>query len=65
VLPQQHVIFCRNVMIYFDPASRATAVQRLTRQLSPGGYLVVGNSESLIGIRHDLQSVQQGVYQRP
>ena len=59
------VIFCRNVMIYFDPTSRATAVQRLTRHLSPGGYLVVGNSESLLGIRHDLQSVQQGIYQRP
>jgi chemotaxis protein methyltransferase CheR len=64
VFPKQHVIFCRNVMIYFDPASRAAAVQKLTRQLSPGGYLVVGNSESLLGVDHGLQPVQQGVYQR-
>lgn len=60
-----HVIFCRNVMIYFDPPSRALAVQRLTQQLAPGGYLVVGHSESLLGIRHGLHSVQQGVYQKP
>jgi chemotaxis protein methyltransferase CheR len=64
VFPKQHVIFCRNVMIYFDPASRAAAVQKLTRQLSPGGYLVVGNSESLLGVDHSLQPVQQGIYQR-
>ena len=64
MLPKQHVIFCRNVMIYFDPPSRASAVQRLIRQLSPGGYLVVGNSESLLGINHGLQQIQQGIYQR-
>ena len=62
---KQHVIFCRNVMIYFDPPSRATAVQRLTRHLSSGGYLVVGHSESLLGIRHGLQPIKQGIYQRP
>jgi chemotaxis protein methyltransferase CheR len=65
VFSKQHVIFCRNVMIYFDPPSRATAVQRLTRHLSPGGYLVVGHSESLLGIHHGLQPIQQGIYQRP
>ena len=64
LLQEQHVIFCRNAMIYFDLPPRATAVHRLTRHLSPGGYLVVGNSESLLGVRHDLQPVQQGIYQR-
>jgi len=64
MLPKQHVIFCRNVMIYFDPPSRAAAVQQLIRQLSPGGYLVVGNAESLLGINHGLQQIQQGIYQR-
>ena len=61
---EQHVIFCRNVMIYFDPPSRAIVVQKLTRHLAPGGYLVIGHSESLLGIRHDLESVRQGIYQR-
>ena len=61
----QHVIFCRNVMIYFDPPSRATLVQKLTRHLAPGGYLVIGHSESLLGIRHELESVRQSIYRRP
>jgi chemotaxis protein methyltransferase CheR len=64
VFPKQHVIFCRNVMIYFDPPSRAAAIQRLIRRLSPDGYLVVGNSESLLGIDHNLRPIQQGIYQR-
>jgi chemotaxis protein methyltransferase CheR len=64
VFPKQHVIFCRNVMIYFDLPSRATAVQRILRHLSPGGYLVVGHSESLLGIHHNLQPIKQGIYQR-
>jgi chemotaxis protein methyltransferase CheR len=64
VARKQHVIFCRNVMIYFDPPSRAIAVQRLTQHLSPGGYLVVGHSESLLGTRHGLKPIQQGIYQQ-
>ncbi len=62
---EQYVIFCRNVMIYFDPASRATLVQKLTRHLARGGFLVIGHSESLLGIRHGLESVHQSVFRRP
>jgi chemotaxis protein methyltransferase CheR len=61
---EQHVIFCRNVMIYFDPPSRAILVQKLTRQLAPGGFLVIGHSESLLGIRHDLEPVRQSIFRR-
>lgn len=61
----QHVIFCRNVMIYFEPASRAILVHKLTRQLARGGLLVIGHSESLMGIRHDLESVRQSVFRKP
>ena len=61
----QHVIFCRNVMIYFDPPSRAILVQKLTRHLAPGGFLLIGHSESLMGIRHDLESVRQSVWRKP
>lgn len=63
--PAYHVIFCRNVMIYFDPPSRAIAVQRLTTHLAPGGYLIIGHSESLMGVRHDLEPVRHGIYRRP
>jgi len=59
------VIFCRNVMIYFDGPSREQLVQRLTEQLAPGGYLFVGHSESLIGLRHALKTVWPSVYCRP
>jgi len=62
---QQHVIFCRNVMIYFDIPSREQAVKRMSHYLAPGGYLIVGHSESLMGINHGLKSIQQGIYQKP
>jgi chemotaxis protein methyltransferase CheR len=65
VAREQHVIFCRNVMIYFDPPARATLVQKLTRQLAPGGFLFIGHSESLMGIQHDLESVRQSVFRKP
>jgi chemotaxis protein methyltransferase CheR len=58
----QHVIFCRNVMIYFDQPTRQELVQRLVRHLAPGGYLIVGHSESLLGIRHPLATIHPGVY---
>jgi chemotaxis protein methyltransferase CheR len=58
-------IFCRNVMIYFDPRSRATLVHKLARQLAPGGFLIIGHSESLMGIRHDLETVRQSVFRKP
>jgi len=59
------VIFCRNVMIYFDRATQEELVARLTRRLVPGGYLLVGHSESLTNIKHGLKSIQPAVYQRP
>ena len=62
---RQDVIFCRNVMIYFDVESREWLVNRLTDYLAPGGYLFVGHSESLIGVRHRLQAVWPSVYRKP
>ncbi len=41
------VVFCRNVMIYFDPPVRKALVERIYRYVKPGGYLFVGHSESL------------------
>lgn len=64
VAPHQNVIFCRNVMIYFDQATQQELVGRLTQQLAPNGYLVVGHSESLLGVKHALKSVKPGVYRR-
>jgi chemotaxis protein methyltransferase CheR len=44
---QYQVIFCRNVMIYFDQPTRNTLVSQFHRYLEPGGYLFIGHSESL------------------
>ncbi|OYY66429.1 MAG: hypothetical protein B7Y51_01580 [Burkholderiales bacterium 28-67-8] len=65
IAARQHVIFCRNVMIYFDLPSREAAVEKLVSHLLPGGYLVIGYSESLLGIKHALQPVGQGIYRLP
>jgi chemotaxis protein methyltransferase CheR len=58
------VIFCRNVMIYFDRPSQEWLVNRLARMLLPGGYLKVGHSESLSGITHGLQTILPAVYRK-
>ncbi len=58
------IIFCRNVMIYFDHPVQQRVVTMLERHLRPAGYLFVSHSESLTGISHGLQWVAPAVYQR-
>ena len=60
-----HVIFCRNVMIYFDRPTQDELVARLASKLIPGGYLFVGHSESLTQMRHSLQAVRPAIYRKP
>ena len=59
------VIFCRNVMIYFDRPTQEILVEHLAERLLPGGYLMVGHSESLSGIKHSLRLVQPAIYLKP
>ena len=50
-LPQRNdVIFCRNVMMYFDEAEQRRLIEKFHRCLAPGGYLLVGHAESLLGL---------------
>lgn len=58
------VIFCRNVMIYFDRTTQESLVNRLADCLEPGGYLLIGHAESLNRINHRLQYVQPAVYRK-
>jgi len=60
-----HVIFLRNVLIYFDIPTKKKLVRRLSQQLTPGGYLIVGHSESLNTITTELKAVQPSVYRKP
>lgn len=62
------VIFCRNVLIYFDDSSRLLAVDNLYKSLHPGGYICLGHTESMTRIskRFDLRRFDDAiVYQRP
>jgi chemotaxis protein methyltransferase CheR len=58
------VIFCRNVMIYFDRPTREQLVQRFWDILTPGGTLFIGHSESFSGIQHRFKYIQPTIYQR-
>jgi chemotaxis protein methyltransferase CheR len=58
------VVFCRNVMIYFDKPTQERVVNRLAASIEPGGYLFVGHAESLTGIDHPLTYVQPAVYRK-
>jgi chemotaxis protein methyltransferase CheR len=58
------VILCRNVMIYFDRPTRETLIRRFRGLLTPQGHLLVGHSESLSGMSHELTYVQPAVYRR-
>jgi chemotaxis protein methyltransferase CheR len=55
---QLDVIFCRNVLIYFDGEFRRRVVHHLYESLKPGGYLVIGHAESLRGIHSGFSTVR-------
>jgi chemotaxis protein methyltransferase CheR len=62
------VIFCRNVLIYFDDASRRLAAENLYENLVPGGYICLGHAESMSRISplFDVRRFEEAiVYQRP
>ena len=67
-LPQgMDIIFCRNVMIYFDEPEQKRLVEKLYRCLRPGGYLFVGHAETLFGLSDKFRMIHQNngtAYQR-
>lgn len=58
------LIFCRNVLIYFDASTRRRAIAQLLEGLSPEGLLFLGPSESLMGVGHRTRAVAPAVYAR-
>lgn len=65
-LPQApEIIFCRNVIIYFDRPTQERLLKKLTRQLAPGGYFFAGHSESLQGMDLPLIPVAPSAYRKP
>ena len=59
-----HVIFCRNVIIYFDRPTQEQLLRRLCRCLSPHGYLFMGHSENLHGMDLPVSQVAPTVYRK-
>ncbi len=58
------VIFCRNVMIYFDRHAQQEIAQRLCQHLSRNGHLIIGHSESLNGFKLPLRCVRPSIYRK-
>ncbi|MGE3150926.1 MAG: protein-glutamate O-methyltransferase CheR, partial [Pseudorhodoplanes sp.] len=61
---QFDAIFCRNVMIYFDNATKAELIARFIQSIKPGGILYIGHSESLHGAHPGLKLVGRTTYRR-
>ena len=60
------VIFLRNVMIYFDPETKAKVVNHLLPRLKRGGHLIIGHSETLSGLKIDpLDTIRPTIYRKP
>ncbi|MCF7928378.1 MAG: chemotaxis protein CheR [Spirochaetales bacterium] len=62
---QFQIVFCRNMIIYFERPDQLKLLRNLFHQLTPGGYLFLGHSETLTGMEIDLHSVAPTIYQKP
>jgi len=58
------IIFCRNVMIYFNRETQKTLVEKFYRCLKPGGYLFIGHSESITHFKQKFEQVAATAYRK-
>ena len=66
-LPSQEfdIVFCRNVLIYFDNSIKTDVVNKLFQAVKWNGYFVIGGSESLNSINHGFQYIKPSIYHKP
>lgn len=62
---EMQVIFCRNVLIYFERRTQEQVINKFCRHLQPGGYLFLGHSETLSGLDVPLAQVGSTIYRKP
>jgi chemotaxis protein methyltransferase CheR len=60
-----HIIFCRNVLIYFDRPTQEALLNKFCRHLVPGGYLFLGHSETTNGMHVPVVQVDSTIYRKP
>ena len=60
----KNIIFCRNVLIYFDKPTQEAVVRKLVNQLVPGGYLFLGHSETIFGMNLPLKNMAPTVFKK-
>jgi chemotaxis protein methyltransferase CheR len=64
-IPNDHdIVFCRNVLIYFDRQMQEKVINRLCSHLKPGGYFFLGHSESINGLHVPLKQLKPTIYQK-
>jgi chemotaxis protein methyltransferase CheR len=56
------MVFCRNILLYFDVSARKRVVGKLVGALKTGGYLIIGTTENLSNMDDDLECVEPGIY---
>ena len=61
------VIFCRNVLIYFDQPTKRVVLDNMAKQLAPDGFLFLGGAETVLGITESFKAVpsQRALYAKP
>jgi chemotaxis protein methyltransferase CheR len=59
------IIFCRNVIIYFDKPTQVKLFEKFYNHLNPGGYLFIGSSETLYGVSDRFIAAGPTVYRKP
>lgn len=59
-----HIIICRNVLIYFDEPTTKRVIDNLVKVLAPGGYLILGHSESGNVKNPDIKPLSRAIYQK-
>ncbi len=60
-----HVVFCRNMLIYFQKETQEEVIRKIARHIVPGGYLFMGHSETLSGLDVPVRQVSGTLYQLP
>jgi len=61
---QYHIVFCRNVFIYFDRPTQKQVLQRIYSHIAPGGYLFMGHSENIGSVDLPLRSISTAAYRK-